>query len=196
MPFFASSMGPLKILLRAALYLLTLVTVPLLALALVPPEGAVGVVVAAMALVAVGFALLKPTLNLIAKARLGQVHAALGGEAVRRGAQIPCTVRIPLARGGEVEHVVFGIKAVEKVTSGTGTDSRTYSEILHEDSIVVRAPVRSERALEFVGRLDIPEHAPPSFKAPDNAVTWSVEVRVALRGWPDWAAGGDFRVLV
>jgi hypothetical protein len=40
--------------------------------------------------------------------------------------------------------------------------------------------------MSAAARLDIPQGAPPSFAAKDNALEWHLMVTLDLKGWPDF----------
>jgi hypothetical protein len=69
---------------------------------------------------------------------------------------------------------------------GSGTQKKTYTHELDSRGARLMQAEDSSFGLRFEGEFEIPTGMPPSFKAPDNELTWAVEVDIDIRGWPDW----------
>ena len=77
----------------------------------------------------------------------------------------------------------------EVVVSGSGTNRTTHRHEVHKEKIVLLWKSRRLRAgdtEEKEAEIHIPENAPFTFAAPDNALEWTVTLTVSIPKWPDW----------
>jgi len=77
----------------------------------------------------------------------------------------------------------------EKATYRQGTDTRTERRRIFEEELFSQEGFEVHQGLPFEHRLSvrIPESAMHSFKSDHNEIGWSLEVRGAVDGWPDFA---------
>jgi hypothetical protein len=88
-----------------------------------------------------------------------------------------------------VNGVSYTITCVESCSSGSGSNRKTHTHELHRAGGVLEeaSVLRAGQLRSFDFEFRIPEAAPPSMKLVDNEVTWSVEMRIDIPKWPDWA---------
>jgi hypothetical protein len=79
--------------------------------------------------------------------------------------------------------IVF--KTIEKAVYSAGTDSRTYTDTLHEWTEAIALPSRLVGRIDHVIEIPIPRRLPPTFAGRHNSFISSCEVHVDLANWPD-----------
>ncbi len=87
-----------------------------------------------------------------------------------------------------IDGVFVKIQAQEHCETGTGTDKRTYRETIFEQQVAL-LDAQTLTAGELVKLSQIamlPPSKAYSFKAADNQVKWTAEVRISIPRWPDW----------
>lgn len=99
-------------------------------------------------------------------------------------------VRVAFTPRKEVAYLgaALGLRAVERVTRGSGTSSRTFTHTVHEAKERVDGARRlavGER-VEIEAEVRVPEGGPPSFHATRNHLEWTVELALEVDRWPDW----------
>jgi hypothetical protein len=80
------------------------------------------------------------------------------------------------------------LKAEERVVSGAGGLKNTHTHKIYET--VLEQSNQDVAAFgdkaEIKIPVPIPAHAPSTFRAPDNALIWSIRVQIDIPDWPDW----------
>lgn len=132
----------------------------------------------------VGFFLVRgPAIALLARRRLGPIEVEVPSEA-HPGAPLPVRVRLQPTREVQVESITAALVATEVVVSGSGTNRRTHKHELHRSAVTLQRGGQLTAGLptNLSGTLNVPEGAPLSFGATDNALRWEVVVRVDVPG--------------
>lgn len=76
-----------------------------------------------------------------------------------------------------------------------GTDSRTYSDTLHEAAIPFQMPALLDRDVRLTLRAQVPPTVPPTWKGKSNSFVTQLEVHIDIDGWPDLNLSAEVRVL-
>lgn len=124
----------------------------------------------------------------LARARIGAVALRIEPAHVRAGNAIDVRVTCTPRRATELRAATARIVATEVVTRGAGKHATISRQIVHEDEFEL-APARTLPPgvpFEAGTSIPIPAGAPPSFYAWENKLSWTVEVRLDVAGWPDW----------
>ncbi len=76
----------------------------------------------------------------------------------------------------------------EQATYRQGTDTRTATECVYEESVYRRETFEVQPGIPFEDRcqIHVPADAMHSFKSDHNEVSWSLMVRGDVVGWPDY----------
>lgn len=139
--------------------------------------------------IAVGVLLMFPKLfRRIATRKVGDVGAEVEPRRVGPGGTVRVRVKIEPPRDARINEVTATLKGRERCISGSGTDRTTHTHVLHDMPTVLSGPLALPAgvAREIEAELVVPEDAPWSFAASDNAVLWEVVVHVDIPSWPDW----------
>ncbi len=127
---------------------------------------------------------------------LGAVEVQFDSRTGRRGDALRLVVRFVPRRAVLLTRATARLVGRERVIKGSGDQSESFTHVLHEETV----PLDPGRALppgvpvEMTGVLRIPPSAPYSFEARDNWIEWSVEIRLAVWGRPDWV--GQYPIAV
>ena len=126
--------------------------------------------------------------NQFAEKRLGQVGFQLARTEVVPGEQVPVRLSIRPQKTTEHNGITAKLTGVEKATSGSGTNSTTYTHKLCEETITLceAGTVTPGAPLDLETSVAIPADAPYSFLASDNKILWQIELRIDIPRWPDW----------
>jgi hypothetical protein len=134
--------------------------------------------------------------NILAQQKLGQVEVQILPEKLSAGEQVECRVLLPKHHAARLQKILATVKGEERVVSGVGNHKTSHTHTIHEyaleqnDSNII--PV--ENKMQFIFSLHIPDKAPSTFRAPDNALLWVIRVQLDIRDWPDWVQ--EFPVTV
>lgn len=96
----------------------------------------------------------------------------------------------------KAERITATLRGAEICVSGSGTNQVTHVHKLHEQDIELARDVHlsPSEAFHYVCLLEIPATNGYSFRAPDNKLVWSVEVRFHVPRSPDWKRELEFIV--
>lgn len=158
-------------------------TVPAMVVAL--RAGSFGGAAFMLLFVAVGVGILwAGASKLLARTKLPRVEvdaepAYLGDDLV---------VRVEQRGPASVRRLQVDVECRETARYTVGTDTRTDTSDVWAASIYDEAPGEIVRGDGVVveGRVTLPAGLPHSFKAPNNAIEWSVRVRADIANWPDY----------
>ncbi len=92
--------------------------------------------------------------------------------------------------------ITWTISCIEKVTSGSGSNRKTFTHEVLTKSMPLAQPgmLDAGKTQEFKFSYSVPNTAPPSLKFTDNELTWVSELRIDLPKWPDWKKSIPFVV--
>jgi len=108
---------------------------------------------------------------------LGQPMVQIDPPESAGGGEIQVRLELALRHAFRLVSATAELKGQEVVVHGSGSSSRTFSEVLHRHAVPLSPPVDlppGEVGLQ--GVLTVPEGAPPTFGAPANELTWTVKV--------------------
>lgn len=126
--------------------------------------------------------------TLFRRATLGEAELLFPRMPLRLGE--PMTVRFSQRRlrgRAPVQGITASIKCREWVRYRQGTDTRTATHDLWEAELPqqVSDPLGAAEVLRASWQLRLPPELPPSFSASDNAIRWTLTIRVDVAGRPD-----------
>jgi hypothetical protein len=136
----------------------------------------------------------KPALALLWRVTVGSIRFAIGSADVVGGTEVPCAIRIRTRHENRISAVSVALRAEEVVTSGYGTNESTKRKLMHDQRVIIDAPLRTGRSLDFVAKVKIPDDAWPTFMSSNNSLRWFVEARVEGSMMPVWTARRDIHV--
>ena len=134
--------------------------------------------------------------NMIARKRLGMVTLGVEPETVRAGGDIHVSLGCRPDKATDLISATARIVATEIIVRGSGTNKRTYRHVAYEKDVEITGARALPPNLPFHGSvaIPIPQDAPPSFYASHNKLVWTVEARLDIARWPDWADQREFLV--
>ena len=147
--------------------------------------AAVGAVFALLGL-AIVFATLKRT---VAERKLGKPQVVVEPQQLKRGGTVKVSIAMMPAANVELDAITVRLRGREIVASGHGTKRTTHTHVLHDSSQPVDTGMVSLSPGSIVhleGKVGIPDDAALTFCAPDNETKWEIDLRIGIRGWPDW----------
>ncbi len=126
--------------------------------------------------------------NWLVQHRLGTVELHWERLVAAPGASVPFRLRFVPRRSTALNGIRARLIGQERCVSGSGTNKQTHLhtfydqtvELAREGALTARSPIRLE------GAIPIPATAAYSFSSPNNAVLWTVEMRIDIPAWPDW----------
>jgi hypothetical protein len=126
--------------------------------------------------------------NKFAQQKLGELAVDIHPDELRAGDQIECKVLLPSPAAARLEKITATLKGEERVTSGAGNHKSMHTHTLYEHTVeqTISNAVPVENNMQFNLPLQIPPRAPSTFRAPDNALHWSIRVQIYIPDWPDW----------
>ena len=127
-------------------------------------------------------------MNNMARRALGKVSIDLSDETARAGERIEVTFNIAPEKEANVDGLNVKLTGKEIVVKGSGTNKKTYTNVLHSEQRAVcaeRRVIRPGQTLRLSGVLAIPKQAAPTFRSSDNKVKWEVEAHIDIPRWPD-----------
>lgn len=120
----------------------------------------------------------------------GAPTVSLEPEIVEAGESLTVTVSFTVPTATELELARATFHGQEVATSGSGKNSTTQRQPLHEELVELAAPgTRLEAGVprELRARFELPAEAPYSFSADSNKIYWSVDLVVNPKGAPAWS---------
>jgi arrestin (S-antigen)-like protein len=134
--------------------------------------------------------------NSLAERKLGPVIASATPKVALPGEEISLVMDFNPRSEARLNEITATLKGVESVTSGSGTNTTTYTHTLHEEKVVLRGNGRlfAREAQELAAKVTLPADAAPSFSATDNSLTWKVEFHIDIAQWPDWTSTAQIQV--
>ena len=125
-----------------------------------------------------------PVVRKIASRRTGDVRFELGE--VTAHDELGCSVSFLPSGSAQINGVSARLEIEEKVTRGSGTNRRTYTDQIYTQSVEMAAAGRGPHGIVHSARLPFPRPLLYSFAATDNALNWKIVVQIDVAGWPDW----------
>lgn len=119
----------------------------------------------------------------------GPVACELKTPKASAGGKVEAHLRFTPGRSSTINGVEWTISCVEVCSSGSGSNRQThrYEVLKNTRRASDRLELKAGQTYSFDYLYDLPTDAPPSLKFSDNQVTWTVESRIDIPGWPDWS---------
>lgn len=120
-------------------------------------------------------------------ARLGFREAVLHGERERwkLGSKARFSLRLDPKKPIRISSATVKLTTVEYAHYSAGTNSRTYTDTLHEHTQPLKLPAALTSRLEQPVEVEIPRTLPPTWEGRHNRFTTTLEVKVEIDQWPD-----------
>lgn len=124
------------------------------------------------------------------KRRLGQVELAMPMKIVAPGESWPLSLKFTARRSFMINSISLKISGIESAASGSGTDKTTHTHQLLLETHLIREAgmVEAGETVEEILHIPFPDSEAFSFEASDNSIKWTVEVRIDIPRFPDWAS--------
>ena len=118
----------------------------------------------------------------------GPVTCDLASAKVRAGQNVKANLVFTPARRSTINGIEWKIRCVEECVSGSGSNRRTHTCELFQDTVPVCGPTELKPGEKQSFELDykLPANAAPSLKFADNKLQWTVVPRIDIPRWPDW----------
>jgi hypothetical protein len=131
------------------------------------------------------FAMLR---NKLAQQRISALEVEVHPAKIRGGNAVECKFLFDSRDARRLRKITAALKAEERVVSGAGGLKNTHThkiyEAVFEQSNQDVIPFGNTTEIKIP--VPIPPQAPSTFRAPDNALIWSIRVQIDIPGWPDW----------
>jgi len=126
--------------------------------------------------------------NKLAQQRVSALEVKVHPVKIRAGNAVECKFLFDSRDARRLRKITATLKAEERVVSGAGglKNSHTHKiyETVLEQSNQEVAPLGDKAEIKIP--VPIPSNAPSTFRAPDNALIWSIRVQIDIPDWPDW----------
>lgn len=123
-----------------------------------------------------------------AEQRLGVVKVQLDEPIVTKGrAAVPRIEFVPTWTG-TINAIHATLTCKEVCVSGSGTNRRTHTEVLHSEKQACHGPrdLRQGQLTQYHSRFEIPPIDAFSFEGNNNRLIWQIDVHIDIPNWPDW----------
>lgn len=124
----------------------------------------------------------------LAESKMGQIAIDWGRLEVAPGEAMSLRLAFTPRKPTRLNGVAARLTGVERCVSGSGTDKKTHTHNLHDETVVLlpESDLLAGQAVRIEGNVPIPPTDAYSFSAPSNDVVWTLELRVDIPSWPDW----------
>ena len=161
----------------------------------------IGVVIVGILLALFGtlFLILLPIIGVVAglvwffkvflpKRITGPVVCELKSNKASGGSLVEAAMQFTPQRNSTINGVEWTISCVEVCTSGSGSNRQTHRhEVLKETRRVAETlQLKAGQKQSFDLSYQLPASVPPSLKFGNNEVSWNIEGRIDIPGWPDF----------
>lgn len=126
--------------------------------------------------------------NKLAQQRVSALEVSVHPVKIRAGNAVECKFLLDSRDARRLRKITATLKAEERVVSGAGGLKNTHTHKIYETVLE-----QSNQEVAAFGEkteikipVPIPPHAPSTFRAPDNALIWSIRVQIDIPDWPDW----------
>jgi len=133
---------------------------------------------------------------LIAARKLGRVAVQVTPVFVRPGQSVTCTVNLQPRGDIHLIEAQATLRGMEVVQWQSGDDTHSHRTVIRAESVKFAADreLSAGQSATLETQLTIPPDAPTTFMAAHNSLLWLIEVKLYLKGWPDWQR--EFPVIV
>lgn len=120
--------------------------------------------------------------------KLGLVTVEMDTCIVTPNSSVPCKLVFTPLKHIEVNEVTAKLTAKEVVTSGSGTNKRTYRKMIFEEitNLSDYQLFQPYQSAEISGDIWIPDTMAYSFISDSNKLRWQLAIRMDVKSCPDW----------
>jgi hypothetical protein len=120
--------------------------------------------------------------------KLGLVTVEIDTCIVTPNSSVPCKLVFTPLKHIEVNEVTAKLTAKEVVTSGSGTNKRTFRKMIFEEitNLSDYQLFQPHRSAEISGDIWIPDTMAYSFISDSNTLRWQLAIRMDVKSCPDW----------
>ena len=95
-----------------------------------------------------------------------------------------------------INEIRFSVTGAERCVSGHGTNKKTYSKVVFQESVTVmeKGELKAAENLHIPLQLQLPTQPIFSLNLGSNNLTWSCEAHIDIPRWPDWKRSKTFIV--
>jgi hypothetical protein len=135
--------------------------------------------------------------NKMAQQRVSALEVKVHPVKIHAGNAVACKFLFDSRDARRLRKITATLKAEERVVSGAGGLKNTHTHKIYETVLEQsnQDVVPLEDKTEIKIPVPIPANAPSTFRAPDNAVIWSIRVQIDIPDWPDWVQEFPITVL-
>jgi hypothetical protein len=126
--------------------------------------------------------------NKLAQQKVKAMEVKVHPDKIRAGHSVACSFLFDSRDARRLRKITATLKAEERVVSGAGGLKNTHAHKVYE-TVLERSNqdgVAFGDKTEIKIPVPIPANAPSTFRAPDNALIWSIRVQIDIPDWPDW----------
>jgi hypothetical protein len=125
---------------------------------------------------------------IIARRKLGPVEAQVTPGIVRPGEAVTCSLRFQPRANIDLSEATATLRGMEIVDWQSGDETHTRRCIISEQPVTFAQDRRlmAGESIPVETSLSVPANAPTTFMSAHQQLLWLVNLRLRLRGWPDW----------
>ncbi len=129
--------------------------------------------------------------------RLGEVELTMPHVIVAPGEDWPLRLRFQPRKQFRINGISVKLLCRESATSGSGTSATTHTHKVLEQKIELRPAglLEPDTPVDQSFSLSFPVTSAYSFKASDNKIEWTAEVRIDIPRFPDWSKSQALQVV-
>ena len=127
------------------------------------------------------------------KGRFGTIDLDVQPRVARAGDGLEVRLAFSASKATELQGLTAKLRGYERVVSGSGTNktTRTHELYDHEVELAPGQQLMANRPVRLQGAVRIPENAGPSFRAPNNQLSWELKLQLRVARFPDWKQDVD-----
>jgi hypothetical protein len=126
--------------------------------------------------------------NTLAALKLGKVMVRINSGCAENSIQT--TILFSPKHAIHLEQIAVDLAVVESATAGSGSRRETHTHTICRRRLVEPCFQRVDAKQDFQAELalGIPPNLPVTFSVPNNAVMWTMTVKLSLHGWFNWTS--------
>lgn len=130
----------------------------------------------------------KKAMKWYAERKIGKVMVDCGDKIIYPNTNLNLNINFTPKETCQINGIYAELKGWESVTSGSGTNSHTYTNELHKEKLTVVSNYSCHRGnpMNFSHEINIPDVQAWSFESSSNRVKWELKVHIDIPGCPDW----------
>lgn len=135
--------------------------------------------------------------NKLAQQRFSALEVKVHPDKIRAGNTVTCSFLFDPRDARRLRKITATLRAEERVVSGAGGLKNAHTHKIYETALERsnQDAVPFEDKEEINIPVPIPANAPSTFRAPDNALIWSIRVQIDIPDWPDWVQAFPITVV-